>query len=104
MKILVTGGNGMVGKSLKKIMPNAIYLSSKNYDLTSELEVIKMFEDIKPNVIVHLAAKVGGIIDNINKYLCSINNIRYANKIIKNIYRQNFAMFLFFLRGLELKI
>lgn len=67
MKILVTGGSGMVGRSLKKILPNAIYISSKDYDLTSELDVIKMFEIHKPNTIIHLAAKVGGIIDNINK-------------------------------------
>jgi dTDP-4-dehydrorhamnose reductase len=36
MKIVVTGGSGMVGKSLKKIMPDATYLSSQDYDLTSE--------------------------------------------------------------------
>ena len=29
-KIVVTGGSGMVGQALKKIMPNAIYLSSKD--------------------------------------------------------------------------
>ena len=34
-KILVTGGSGLVGKYLKKILPNAKYISSKDYDLTS---------------------------------------------------------------------
>jgi GDP-L-fucose synthase len=67
MKIVVTGGSGMVGKSLKKIMPNAIYLSSKDYDLTSEEGIRKMYETHKPNCVIHLAAKVGGIIDNIKK-------------------------------------
>ena len=67
MSIVVTGGSGQVGRSLKKILPNAVYLSSKDYDLTSELDVIKMFETYKPNIIIHLAAKVGGIIDNISK-------------------------------------
>ena len=38
-KILVTGGSGMVGKSLKKILPNATYLSSKDCNLTNELDV-----------------------------------------------------------------
>lgn len=65
--IVCTGGSGMVGKSLKKIMPNAIYLSSKDYDLTSEKGVAQMYHDLKPNIVIHLAAKVGGIIDNINK-------------------------------------
>jgi len=67
MKIVVTGGSGMVGKSLKKIMPDAVYLSSQDYDLTSERGVAQMYKDLQPNVVIHLAAKVGGIIDNINK-------------------------------------
>jgi len=66
-KIVVTGGSGMVGKSLKKIMPDAIYLSSNDYNLTSEMEVWKMLDNTDPDAIIHLAAKVGGIIDNINK-------------------------------------
>jgi GDP-L-fucose synthase len=65
-KILVTGGSGLVGKYLKKILPDAIYISSKDYDLTSEEGVRKMFLKHKPNIVVHLAARVGGIIDNLN--------------------------------------
>jgi GDP-L-fucose synthase len=67
MKILVTGGSGMVGRSLKQFLPNAIYISSKDYNLTSELDIIKMFEIYRPDAVIHLAAKVGGIIDNIAK-------------------------------------
>lgn len=64
-KILVTGGSGLVGNYLKKIIPNAIYVSSKDYDLTDQNAVIKMYENIKPTHVVHLAARVGGIFDNI---------------------------------------
>jgi GDP-L-fucose synthase len=64
--ILVTGGSGLVGKYLKTILPNAIYISSKDFNLTNEKEVITLFKKHKPNVVIHLAAKVGGIIDNIN--------------------------------------
>lgn len=66
-KILCTGGSGMVGRSLQKIMPEAIYVSSKDYDLTDSESIWKMLHEIGPDAIVHLAAKVGGIIDNINK-------------------------------------
>lgn len=65
--IIVTGGSGMVGKSLQEILPDAIYLNSSSYNLTSEKEVAELFWDYKPDIIIHLAAKVGGIIDNINK-------------------------------------
>jgi GDP-L-fucose synthase len=64
-KILVTGGSGLVGKHLKKYFKHAIFISSKDYDLTKENEVIKMYNDHKPEIVIHLAAKVGGIIDNI---------------------------------------
>lgn len=66
-KILVTGGSGLVGNYLKKYLPNAIYLSSKDFDLTTEEGVKRMYLKHKPEIVIHLAAKVGGIIDNISK-------------------------------------
>ena len=66
-KILVTGGSGLVGKYLKKILPNAYFISSRDYDLRKENDVEKIFEKIQPDCVIHLAAKVGGIIDNIKK-------------------------------------
>jgi GDP-L-fucose synthase len=65
-KILVTGGSGMVGQSLKEIIPYAKYLSSKDCNLTNYNEVKDFWEMYKPNIVIHLAAKVGGIMDNIN--------------------------------------
>ena len=65
--ILVTGGSGMVGRSLREIMPNADYYSSKHLNLLNEKEVEFHMKRKKYNVVIHLAAKVGGIIDNINK-------------------------------------
>lgn len=40
---------------------NVVGLSSKNYNLTDPVQVKKMFEDLKPDVLLHLAAYVGGI-------------------------------------------
>lgn len=65
MKIVVTGGTGLVGQYLQKEI-DAIYLSSKDYDLTNEIDTVKMFSKHQPDIIIHLAARVGGIIDNIN--------------------------------------
>lgn len=64
--VLITGGTGLVGHALQEIFPEGIYLSSKDYDLTKEDEVKSMFEEYKPEKVIHLAAKVGGIIENIN--------------------------------------
>ena len=84
MKILVTGGSGMVGKSLKKILPEATYLSSKECDLKNEEEVKSLMNNNEFDVVIHLAAKVGGIIDNINKpddYF--VDNIQMNTNIVK---------------------
>jgi GDP-L-fucose synthase len=84
MKILITGGSGMVGKSLKKLLPSATYLSSSDCDLTNESEVISLMTNTKFDVVIHLAAKVGGIIDNINKpddYFT--DNIQMNTNIVK---------------------
>ena len=60
-EILITGGSGMVGNAFKRIIPNAIYISSKVYDLRSHFETGRMFANYKPKYVIHLAAKVGGI-------------------------------------------
>ena len=65
MRILVTGGSGLVGKHLKDILHDAVYISSKDYDLTDLQQVKDMMFMYEPNVVVHLAARVGGILDNV---------------------------------------
>ena len=64
MKIVVTGGSGLVGKYLQQFT-DGVFLNSSQYDLTKEREVSQMFMDHQPDVVIHLAAKVGGIMDNI---------------------------------------
>lgn len=64
--LLVTGGTGLVGHALQKFEPDAVYLGSNDFDLTKEDQVIAMFEKFKPKKVIHLAARVGGILDNIN--------------------------------------
>jgi len=64
MSILVTGGSGLVGKHLKDILPNAVYISSNDYNLTRIDEVRDMMNEHEPDIVIHLAARVGGIMDN----------------------------------------
>ncbi len=67
MKILVTGGTGMVGRHMMDIMPEATYIGSKDCDLTNYEETYKYINQQKPDIVVHLAARVGGILDNIQR-------------------------------------
>ena len=66
MKLLITGGSGAVGKHLQEILPDAVYADS-THDLRDWLATKDLFETHKPTHVVHLAAKVGGIKDNIAK-------------------------------------
>jgi len=83
-KILVTGGTGLVGKHLQEKLPNAFYLSSKDCDLTNINQVKELISLYKPDTVVHLAARVGGIQDNI-KYPADYfdDNILINTNIVK---------------------
>ena len=83
--ILVTGGSGLVGKHLKDIMPEAVYISSRDFDLMDIGKVDAMMAFFKPKIVVHLAARVGNLLDNITypvDYL-EQNIIMSSNVLIK---------------------
>jgi dTDP-4-dehydrorhamnose reductase len=56
MKIVVTGGSGLVGNHLKKILPEAVFLSSKDYNLILESEVVRLYNELKPDYVLALSA------------------------------------------------
>jgi GDP-L-fucose synthase len=66
-KILVTGGTSHLGKSLKKLIPDAIFIEGKNeLDLLDYNSTLECFREKKPFRVLHLASRVGGIKSNIH--------------------------------------
>ncbi|MBN2144536.1 MAG: GDP-L-fucose synthase [Candidatus Aureabacteria bacterium] len=65
-RIMVTGGHGFLGKHVvRKIQERGchdIFIpDSKNYDLRIRENIIKAYQEAKPDIVIHLAAVVGGI-------------------------------------------
>ena len=65
--ITVTGGKGFLGSHLadklrqEKRCKNVFVADLPEYDLRSSESTKRMFEDQNPDIVIHLAAKVGGI-------------------------------------------
>lgn len=65
-RICVTGGLGFLGSHLidrlkARGCKNVFIADRDKYDLTKEAEIVRMYEEIKPDIVIHLAAVVGGI-------------------------------------------
>lgn len=89
MKILVTGGTSMVAKHIKDIYPKAIYSSSGSYNLTSFNHANALINQFHPDIVIHTAAKVGSMIDNMNhKYDYMVENMMINMNIIKACQRE----------------
>ena len=68
MKYLITGGAGFLGQFLQRELASRgissadqIILRSKDCDLTRQDQVERMMDRLRPDVVIHMAARVGGI-------------------------------------------
>jgi GDP-L-fucose synthase len=66
-RILCTGASGFLGRHTVPVLKaaygadNVVGVSSRDYDLMERASVERMLDDVRPDVVVHLAAYSGGI-------------------------------------------
>jgi GDP-L-fucose synthase len=67
-RVCITGGAGFLGSFVLERLraagadPDALFVPRRrDYDLTREADVARLYADARPNIVIHLAAEVGGI-------------------------------------------
>lgn len=98
MKIIVTGGSGLVGQAIKTVVTNDskssqdsyVFLSSSNCDLTNYRETLTVFKKHSPDYVIHLAAYVGGLFKNMNQKVDMLEkNLQINYNLVKVCHEVN---------------
>ncbi|MEY8337991.1 GDP-L-fucose synthase [Lachnospiraceae bacterium 62-35] len=100
-KIFIAGHRGMVGsaihrKLIEKGYDNFVLKTSKELDLTVQAEVENFFKRARPDVVILAAAKVGGIMANIESPAVFLyDNLMIQNNVIHSSYKYGVKKLLF---------
>ncbi len=100
MKILVAGATGLVGSALMSNFSaqgfEAIGVNRSIVDLTNQTRTFEFLMDIKPDIVVDAAARVGGIEAN-RQYPVEflLDNLTIQNNLISASHRADVEKFLF---------
>lgn len=114
-KVLILGASGFIGKNLSlffnnkkkfkcygtflknypKILKNKIIL--KKVNLKNEIEVSKLFKEVKPDIVIQAAATTSGAKDIVSKPYIHVNDNAIINSVVtKASFDSHINHFIFF--------
>ena len=89
MKVMITGGSGALGKSLKAVFKNAFFPTHEEMDITNPSFVNKIILSYKPNVLIHAAALVDIRECEENKKKAWVANVEGTQNIVNAVKKLN---------------
>lgn len=96
MRVLVTGGTGLVGYGLKEAVKlddsenvnDWFFASSKDANLCDRESTKALFERVQPTHVVHLAAKVGGLFANMKQKVEFYRDNMLMNDVVMELCKE----------------
>lgn len=87
-KVLVTGSNGLCGSAIQRLSKfsyhNFVFSTRKDADLRDPGETSRLISEVKPDCVIHTAAKVGGVGMNLKiPYTLCSENLYINNNVIR---------------------